>query len=505
MKIFTTSQIGEIDSATLQNQSISEYTLVKRVAGEIVNWLTENYLKQNTKVILFAGKGNNGNDAIAVAEMLAARGIECRLFLIERDKTNNINSKTRDALLCDFSKSSETEPVIILNSRDIPHIPEDHLIIDGIFGTGLSGVPNGIYREVINAINSSTALVVSIDLPSGMICSNRVVNNGDSIIKADYTLTLEFPKYPLFIKEYAIYTGKWIILDIGLDKKTMDDLETKNFMIDETFIRSILKKRERHSHKGDYGHALLVAGSTGMAGAAILSAKSTLRSGAGLLTTALPANLLMIMQTSVPESICHVINEDNQEIDLSKFNAAAIGPGLGVSPLSVNVVEKFLSSYNKPAVIDADAINIIAKDQRLHAKIPVFSIFTPHPGEFARLTGGWADSSGAIEKQIGFSAKYRVIVVLKGAFTSVSTPDGELWFNSTGNPGMATAGSGDVLTGVILGLLAQGYSPKEAALSAVYIHGLAGDFALRSLGEESLIASDIIANLGNAFKKIKDV
>lgn len=507
MKIFSKSQIKEIDCATLSAQNISEYLLVKRVANEIVERLSKNFIKHNSKVLVFAGKGNNGNDAIAVAILLNARGVDCELYIVEPIGRVDKLSQTREKLLSDYSNGTNSKPVFISKVSDIPTLSNDLMIIDGIFGTGLSGDPNGLFKDVINVINSSSAFIISIDIPSGMAGDGPSDNLSNSVIKANYTLTLEYPKLSFFLKESYAYTGDWEIVNIGLDLTKSDSLETKQFMVDREVVSKILKKRDRHSHKGDFGHALLIAGSTGMAGAAVLSAKSTMRSGAGLLTTILPEELLQIMQISVPEVICRTIEGEYPKmvIPAGKFDAAAIGPGLGNSPLSVNLVKSFLSSYDKPAVIDADAINIIAAHAQLSCEIPSYSILTPHPGEFRRLTGGWENSYEAVMKQLAFSSKYNVFVVLKGAFTSITTPEGEVWFNSTGNPGMATAGSGDVLTGVILGLLTQGYSPKESALAGVYIHGLAGDIAAGLTGEESLIASDIIANLGGAFKLIKNV
>jgi len=506
MKIFTTNQIREIDFATLKNQDISEYVLVKRVANELAGRLCNSFLKHDLKTVIFAGKGNNGNDAIATATLLKGRGIDCDLFIAEEENSGERLPGTRERLLSDYIICTNSKPQFIREIGDIPSISADSIIIDGIFGTGISGTPKGIFRELIDAINLSPANVISIDIPSGMAGDAPAVIDHDCIVKANHTLTLEFPKLPFFLKESYPYTGEWEIVNIGLDSEMSDKLASGYYMIDKETVRSILRKRGRHSHKGDYGHGLLIAGSRGMAGAAVLSAKSAMRAGAGLLTTIVPQELYSIMQISVPEAMCEATegSSDNMEIPAEKYSAAAIGPGLGRSLLSVKKLEYLLTSYKRPVVFDADAINIIASDMNLMKRVPDCSIFTPHPGEFRRLAGEWSDSYEAISKQKAFSSEYNVIVVLKGAYTSISTPDGEVWFNSTGNPGMATAGSGDVLTGVILALLTQGYSPKESALAGVFIHGLAGDIALTSVGEESLIASDIISNLGSAFKLIKE-
>ncbi len=512
MKIFTAAQIKEIDASTLMRQSISESSLIKRVAGEIINRLDTQYLSNFREIYLFAGTGNNGNDAIAAANLLHERGFPCELYIIQPEVSGTDIltgrkgiSDSRREILEEYYKTTKREPERIEQPEDIPSIPDGCLVIDGIFGTGLNRPPSGIFLEVIKSINASFATVVSIDLPSGLICDNPELNVADTIIKATRTITLEIPKLPLFLKESYEFTGIWEIIDIGLDKQAIREQDTTYYMIDKDVVHLIIKQRKKHSHKGNYGHALLLAGSRGMAGAATLAARGVLRAGAGLLTLYVRPELLSIFQISVPEAICSIMESDRGRLNIKidKYNAAAIGPGLGLTSFSTDLLDDFIGRFRMPAIFDADAINIIATQRAMLERLPENSILTPHPGEFSRLAGSSNTSLEALQKQLDFSRRYKVFVVLKGAFTSLSTPSGEVWFNSTGNPGMATAGSGDLLTGVILGLLAQGYSSKESALAGIYLHSLAGDLAANEIGEESLITSDIADYLSAAFRKVK--
>ncbi|MDP3437423.1 MAG: NAD(P)H-hydrate dehydratase [Bacteroidales bacterium] len=468
MKIFTSGQIAQIDRITLNSQSISEDELILRVADVLAKWITGNIHLKNRRVLVFAGPGKNGKDAVALSTILAGQNIRCELFQV-----NQLESVS-----------------------DIPEIDKGCLIIDGVFGTGLSRRPEGIYARVIRSINNSNAEVISIDIPSGLLSDTMTPDSNAAVIKADITLTLEFPKLAMFFKENSQYIGEWRVLDIGLDNDAKQTIDTPYYVIDKKYVSSVIKRRVRSSHKGDYGHALLVAGSYGMAGAAILCAKGALRSGAGLVTLSVPEELYQIVQVSVPEAMCIT----SKLTDYERFTTIAVGPGIGTSPETVKRFQNLLKSYTNPMVIDADGLNIISVNREMLELIPQYSVLTPHPKEFSRLAGEFGDSTQALQLQRSFSLKYKVYVLLKGANTSLSTPEGEIWFNVCGNPGMATGGSGDVLTGVIAALMAQGYSPKESAISGIFIHSTSGDFAAKKFGEISMTAGDIVNNLEEAFK-----
>lgn len=516
MKVFTAKQIAEIDRCTLSSENITEYTLVKRVAKALSVWFKENISVNKRKIYLFAGSGNNGNDVIAMAANLGSRGFDCYLYVLNRDKSSSLRNELLEELYIYGSVYIKS----IKSSLDIPSIEQNSIVIDGIFGTGLNRKVDGIHCDLINTINRSNSFVISIDVPSGLFSDKLNEDGTPVIVNADNTLTLEFPKLCMFYKENYCYIGKWFVVSVGLDLGIISRLSTPYKMIVADTIKPLLRVRDKYSHKGTYGHAFLIAGSFGMAGSAVLAARSALRSGVGLLTVHVPQKLYDVVQISVNEAICTLDASDyiisscfgsgvygsketiGSYCDLDKYSAIAIGPGIGKAPDTVNAFKELLKYYDSPMVIDADAINILSSHKEMLKYVPEYSILTPHPKEFKRMVGDYINTEEAIQKQVDFSKENKVIVVLKGANTSISTPDGMLYFNSTGNPGMATAGSGDVLCGVLLGLLAQGYSPEASAIIGVYLHSLSGDIAADKLGQESLIAGDIIDNLGSAFLSV---
>ncbi len=504
MKIFNSAQIAEIDRYTLEAQHLKEYDLVTRVGKRLAQWMRGNLVLKRSKVVIFAGTGNNGNDAIALAKILGGWDIDCQLYVIG---SKSKNSSLRRQLIEELYIFSTVRWKELCEGDEIPPLPNICYIVDGIFGTGLNRSVEGFYCKLIEKINSSGAKVISIDVPSGLLSDHRNEDESASVVRAHHTLTIQFPKLCMFFKENYQYTGDWEVIDVDLDLDIIDTIETPYSMIEKNSVRSILKKRGKYSHKGDYGHGLLIAGSAGMAGSAILAARGALRAGLGLLTLHVPKRLHDILQVSVPEAICETDRSDSIFTGINpriaeKFDAVAVGPGIGKSPDTVAALKDIINSCNRPMVIDADAINILSTNKEMLELIPQNSVITPHPREFARIAGKYRDSREAAEMQMEFSAKNNITVVLKGANTSVSTPDGKMWFNSTGNPGMATAGSGDVLGGIILGFLSQGYSAREAAIAGTYLHGLSGDIVAAIKGEASLIAGDIADNLGEAFKRV---
>ena len=379
-------------------------------------------------------------------------------------------------------------------------------MIDALFGSGLSRPLDGLMKDVVKFINDTDVEVVSIDIPSGLFGEDNFDNNLDNCIHADYTLSFQFPKLSFLFPENAECIGFWEVLPIGLHPSIINELESPYQLIDEAHIRNLLKTRPRFSHKGTFGHGLLISGSYGKMGAAILASKAALRSGIGLLSTHIPRLGYDIMQVAVPESMLSIDQSDiifTEYPELENFDAIGIGPGIDTKYNSIRALRRVLEECNKPLVLDADALNIIGANQEMKKLLPKGTILTPHMKEFERLLG---ESKGAFdrnEKQRNFSKEQSVVMVLKGAFTAITDENGRCYFNTTGNPGMATAGSGDVLTRIILSLLAQRYSALHAALIGVYVHGLAGDIAALEIGEEALIASDIIAFLPQAWKRIR--
>lgn len=504
MKIFTSDKIREIDAYTIEHEPVKPVDLMERAASVMFKWFVSQF-ERSGEVNVFSGPGNNGGDGLAMARMLADAGYRVRVFYAAfTDSKSESWSVNHERLI----RQGKVEYKEIKGPDDFPYISPGGVIIDAIFGSGLTRAAEGLPAEIIRGINNTEARVVSVDIPSGLFSEDNTDNDPDSIVRADYTLSLQFPKLSFFFAENQHFAGRFEVLPIGLHPGKINKTATDYTLTDSTFVAGILKNRNKFDHKGHFGHALMVAGSSGKTGAAILSSHAALRTGAGLLTTHVPRPAAGIIHSALPEAM---VQCDQSEImvtgiyDIEKYDALGIGPGLGTKPNTKKGLRELLEKYKGPVVIDADALNIISADEEMKQLLSENTVLTPHPGEFRRLSGSDDTAYARMQKQREFSMHYGCISVLKGAHTSVCLPDGRVWFNTTGNPGMATAGSGDVLTGMILGLLAQGYRPSEAAIAAVFIHGLAGDLACEGTAYESLIASDIIHNIGKSFEHIRQI
>jgi|WetSurMetagenome_2_1015567.scaffolds.fasta_scaffold00001_421 ADP-dependent NAD(P)H-hydrate dehydratase / NAD(P)H-hydrate epimerase len=502
MKIFSCDQIRQIDEYTIKNEPVASVGLMERAAFELMKWYTERY-STSQPVVIFAGPGNNGGDGLALARMLHIRGYKAKVYFTGPAGSTSPDWKINYERLM---KETKVPFVSISGISDIQPLDKNAIIIDAIFGSGLSRPVKGLAAEIIKCINESGCQVIAVDIPSGLSGEDNSENKSDSVIKASYTLSFQFPKLSFLFPENECFTGKWSVLPIGLHKHIIDELVTPYRFLEPGMVKSILKKRNRFDHKGTFGHALLTGGSYGRMGAVVLGARAALRTGAGLVTCHIPSLGNLIMQCSVPEAMTIPDRSEkfiSGSIDAGFCNAAGIGPGMGTLKETQEAFRQFMIGFKKPIVIDADGLNILSLNPEWKKDIPALSVLTPHPREFSRLAGESKNSFDRLKKQTEFSRMYNCIVVLKGAYTSVSDPEGLVWFNSTGNPGMATAGSGDTLTGMILSLLTQGYGALEAALTGVFIHGLAGDIAASKSSYESLIASDIIENIGDAFNRIR--
>lgn len=517
MKLFTTRQISALDKYTIENEPVSDIDLMERASLQITGWLANRYSTES-KMVFFAGPGNNGGDAMSIARQMADLDFICEVWLI------NFGNELKGSPAINWQrleKQGKVKLSKLTEMNDFPEIGSTDVILDGLFGSGLTRPLEGFPAEIVLKINALTSrhptqsrvmtkttknTIISIDIPSGLMGEDNTFNNPENIIRADFTLTFQFTKISFFFAENEKYTGYWEVLPIRLHPEGIAQTSTDFFLIDKENVQQIIQNRSRFGHKGTYGHALLIAGSYGKMGAAILASKACLRSGAGLVTTHVPHLGYTIIQTAVPESMASIDQHDSFFTEfpgLAQFSAIGVGPGINQKTNTKRALCELLEKSVSPMVIDADALNILAENKTWLEKLPENSILTPHPGEFKRLVGDAENSWQRIQQQIEFSKKYKIIVVLKGAFTTVSTPEGMMFFNSTGNPGMATAGSGDVLTGIILGLLVQGISSENAALAGVYLHGLAGDLAVLQKSEYSMIAGDIIDFLGQAFLHLK--
>lgn len=497
MKFFATSVIRQLDKLTVENEPVASIDLMERAAEAIFKEFIE-FVPLTSPVCVLAGQGNNGGDALALSRMLLKADYDVKTYLIHQGDFSPDCEKNRERLLYEFPGSLKTYNHEFL----VPVISENTVIVDGLFGSGLSRAVTGIFADVIKWMNESGNVIVAIDIPSGLQGEENRYSDNSVVVKADVTLTLQFPKLSFLFAENEAYVGEWKALDIGLLPNAIEETHSNLFFLEKDDISQLLKPRSKFAHKGTCGHSLIFAGSKGMAGASVLSSKAALRSGAGLVTVHGPGCNRVVVQISIPEVIFQSdINEDyiSEFQDLGKYDVVAIGPGMGLNDKTALFVRSLIEKLNKPCVIDADALNIIAKDSELLDLLPERSILTPHPKEFERIFGESYTSFERMIKAQEAAQRYNIIIVLKGAYTLIAMPDATLYFNSTGNSGMATAGAGDVLTGIITGLLAQGYLPENAAKIGVFLHGLAGDFALKEQSYESIIAEDLISKIGAAF------
>lgn len=503
MKIFTSTQIRELDKYTIDHEPIKSIDLMERAAKAITQAITSVW-SRTTPMVVFAGPGNNGGDALAVTRMLLDQGYDVLAYLFNISGHLSEDCAANRARLIDKKVKTFVE---VTQEFDPPHLKEEMVVIDGLFGSGLNKPLAGGFASLVKYINSSPAKVVSIDVPSGLMTEDNSFNVRANIIHADLTLTLGQKKLSFLFSENQQLIGQVKVLDIRLSQEGIGKIDANYAIAEENDIRPLLLKRNPYAHKGNMGNALIIAGSYGMAGASVLATKACFRSGAGKVTTHTPKQNSVILQISVPEAIIQFDRDETvftEAVDTEDFDALGIGPGLGTSEQTAIALITQIRGTQCPVVADADAINILANHRAWLQQMPKGIIFTPHPKELERLEGHSNDSYEVLSKARSLAERVQGYVILKGHHSALCLPDGHVIFNSTGNAGMATAGSGDVLTGIITGLLARGYKQQDACLIGMYLHGLAGDIAARELGQESLMAGDIIHYLPYAFKKLRD-
>ncbi|MCX7862562.1 MAG: NAD(P)H-hydrate dehydratase [Bacteroidales bacterium] len=513
MKIFTTQQIADIDKFTIENEPIKSIKLMERAAtnlamyifkysiksGFVVNYDNHEY-QSNSKILIICGPGNNGGDGLAMARILVDKysfyQINVVLFA-EKEKLSNDCKKNWKRL----KKLSNEIKIFHTTDPDEVYIDRSYIVIDALFGNGLNRPLKDPYKTLIQKINKSGAYVISIDLPSGLMGEDNRNNDKEAIVKSHNTLTLQFPKLSFFDPANEDFIKKFEIIDIQLHRDAINNTHTRYYYIDEKMINDFFKIRRKFSEKRDYGHALLIAGMYAKTGAAILAAKACLRSGVGLLHTHVPKNSVLPIQVALPETMLSIDEHEEYFTNVNiepYYTAVGIGPGIGTNELTqqgfYNLIEQ-VKNKNLPLVIDADGLNILCKHKDWLKKLPQNTILTPHKREFERLFGTFENFFDRIHAASDISQNTHCIIVLKGAYTQIYTPDGNIYFNSTGTPAMAKAGMGDVLTGIILALIAQGYKPEQAAIMAVYSHGKAGEKCTDFYDEYSVLPSDLIEKL----------
>jgi len=494
MYILSSKQIAKADKATILNNKITSIDLMERAATECFQWLHSRLQGQNIKIHVFCGIGNNGGDGLVIARHLYQHGYNVSCYIV------NFSDKRTNEFLTNYSRLKELGewPKVINDKNDFPNVSFQDIVIDAIFGNGLTRKPEGFTKRLIQYINSTKVFTLAIDVPSGLF-SDKPVSNKDTVLRAGHTLSFQTPKLAFFLPENKEYLNTWEVIDIGLDEEFIDSLQPKNHFITKNEIIPLYKPRNKWSHKGTYGHSLIIGGSFGKIGAVTLATKAALKIGSGLVTAYLPKCGYNILQISVPEAMVEV---DDEKI-LTYYNfktkptVIGIGPGMGTSEKTAIGFEQFIKENKLPLVIDADAINLLALNKSLLPLLPKKTILTPHQKELERLIGSWANDYDKLNLATKFAKEYSLILVLKGTHTVVI--DGEsMYINATGNPALATAGSGDILTGIITGLLAQGYEPKNAAIFGVYLHGKTADIAVQETSYETFTATSILDYLADA-------
>ena len=505
MKIFTSTQIHELDRYTIEHEPIKSIDLMERAAKAITHAITEEWTT-HTPVVVFAGPGNNGGDALAVARLLINEGYKVKTYLF--NITNHLSDDcvlNRQRLL----DGKHAKDLIEVTAKfDPPELTADMLVVDGLFGSGLNKPLAGGFASLVKYINQSPAKVVSIDVPSGLMSEDNTYNVRANIIHAYLTLTLHERKLSFLFGDAQQFIGKLKVLDIRLSPEYIQKTEAQYHVLEENDIRSRLLHRDDFAHKGNMGNALIVAGSYGTAGAAVLATRACLRSGVGKVTAITPRKNYDIMQIAVPEAVLQMDHEETaftEAVDTDGFDALGIGPGLGRQETTAIAMIAQIRRAQCPIVADADALNILASHRAWMQQLPKGIIMTPHPQELDRLTGSPANADyERLHRTCELAKSLQAYIILKGHNSALCLPNGNVFFNPTGNSGMATAGSGDVLTGIITALLARGYHQQNACMVGMYLHGLAGDLAAKELGKESLVASDIIDHLPQAFQYLED-
>lgn len=499
MKIFSKEQIYEGDQLTTERQNITHIDLMERAGTQIFNWIHMRMQGAQVPIHVFCGIGDNGGDGLVLARHLITHGYNVITYVV------NCSDKRSQGFLANYDRIKDVTkdwPKMLSCSSDFSEIviEEKDIIVDAVFGIGLNRPPNDWVQELFQRWRASKAFTLSVDIPSGLY-TDKAVEDENAVVHANYTISFQSPKLVFFLPETAKYTVQWEVLDIGIDRAYLMQTNTEVELISKFEVLPIYKPRDKFAHKGDFGHVLIVGGSYGKIGAVNLASRSALSVGAGLVTAYVPKCGYHSMQASLPEAM--VITDDKDDfISAINFNieptVIGVGVGLGTADETAKAFEAFLKENKTPLVIDADGLNLLSKKKALLKLLPENTILTPHPKELERLIGKWSDDFEKLKKVKDFSKKYKVIMVVKGANTITAFGD-KLYVNTTGNPGLATAGTGDVLTGIISGLIAQGYEPLAATIFGVYLHGRSADISLEDYGYQSLIASHIIETIGEAY------
>lgn len=500
MYILSSEQTAKADKATIKLAGISSVDLMETAATNCFQWLHNKLQGGNIKIHVFCGIGNNGGDGLVIARHLYKHNYRVNCYIV------NFSHKRTDEFVINYNRIKDIgfNAIELNNENDFPEIHANDMVVDAVFGNGLTRNPEGFTKKLIQYLNHKRVFTLAIDIPSGLF-GDKSVTDTATVLKSSHILTFQTPKMAFLLPENKDYVNTWEVIVIGLDQNYIESLKPKNHFITITDIIPFYKTRNKWDHKGTYGHSLIIGGSYGKMGAITLASKAALKIGSGLVSAYIPKCGYEILQTSVPE----VMVEVDTDAVLTYFNfktnptVIGIGPGMGTAEKTAQGFENFIKDNKLPLVIDADGINLLSKNQLLLSYLPENTILTPHPKELERLVGAWKNDYEKLEKVVEFSKKHKAIVVIKGAHTAVVNND-QLFFNSTGNQSLATGGSGDVLTGMITGLMAQGYKPLNAAILGVYLHGKTADLALPATGYETFTATTIFEYLAAAILEVSN-
>lgn len=498
-KIFTSGQMKIVDRETAQEQCISDFQLMERTASVLLSALSRRFVLSKQRFVIFCGKGNNGGDGLVLAQYLRQHQAKVILYLLEAE------SYAKDNL-----EAQKRNPASLINRFSLDEqldIPADAVVVDCLFGYGLHRTLDDSWTNIVGQINRAGCQVIAVDMPSGLL-SDMPTPKRASVVYANEVLTFQSPKLALLMPDNQSFFERFDVLDIGLSPDAIYRMESDYVFVTEEVVKSYYRRRKRFDHKGVFGHSLIIGGSYGKMGAVQLALKAALRSGCGLLSACIPCCGYTIVQTAVPEAM--VITDNNNEDvisffpDMLRYQAVGIGIGMGTDRRTVDAFRTFLSlSPDVPLVLDADALNILARQPEWLASVPSGSILTPHPKELKRIIGDWENDWDKIEKVKRLADRYSLCILIKGANSATILPGGKVFFNSTGNVGLATGGTGDVLTGMVTALRGQGYPSDQALILGVYLHGRAADIAVKEIGTYSLSPSDIVRFLPKAFLELE--
>lgn len=495
MKILTVPQIREADQFTILNEPISSIDLMERASIAVANWVKDNYTTEH-EIVVLAGSGNNAGDGLAVARLLSELKYKVTVSLVHGE-TGSVEFEYNLNRLKD-------ETTVSITSGLLTDFPFKVIFMDAILGSGLSKPIEGVLSSFINIINNTKGVKVAVDISSGLFADKASTNQ--TIFKADYTLTFQFPKLAFMMPENHEFVGDFHVLDIGLHHEFISKVSTDYSIFKPTVVLQEKLKVSSVAHKGNRGRATIVAGGHGRMGATLLAAKGALHSGIGLLSVQSCPTCINVIHNHIPEAL--VLKDENEYalgsyLEYENQEVVVMGPAIGLADKTIRLLRELLESYKGQLILDADAITILAEHRELLEILPEGTILTPHLGEFRRLVGDYSNSFDTLMQLSSFCKHHKVVVVLKGMYSAVCNQEGKISFNSTGNQGMAKGGSGDLLCGILAGISPRIKNPFETAQLAVFLHGLAGDISLEQYGDNFMTPSTMISNLKDAFRQLE--